>query len=123
MQYFTSGLLKSAYCSGLLLLGLGLSGCSTSEDTTDNVTNIPPVAVDDTARVDNGDKKTIDLAANDSDVDDGLDLTSIVIVTGPANGVLAVNADGTVDYTHDGSNTNADSFTYTIKDNSGHWKY
>jgi len=30
-----------------------------------------------------------------------------------------VNADGTVDYSHDGSETTSDSFTYRILDNSG----
>jgi hypothetical protein len=32
---------------------------------------------------------------------------------------LLVNPDGTVDYTHDGSETLSDSFTYTIRDASG----
>ena len=42
------------------------------------------------------------------------------IIAGPTNGTIdAVNADGTVDYTHDGSETVNDSFTYTIDDLSG----
>ncbi len=81
--------------------------------------NSPPVAVNDSASVNEGAAATIDLAANDSDADDGLDLTSITIVSGPTNGSLVVNPDGTVDYTHDGSETASDSFTYTIDDNSG----
>ena len=47
----------------------------------------------------------------------GLDLASITIISGPTNGTIdAINADGTVDYTHDGSETLVDSFTYTIDD-------
>ena len=69
--------------------------------------------------VDEGSITNLDLCANDSDIDDGLDLTSIAITSGPANGSIIVNADGTVDYTHDGSETVADSFSYTIKDNLG----
>jgi hypothetical protein len=61
----------------------------------------------------------IDLASNDTDADGTIDLTSIAIVTGPANGTLSVNANGTVDYQHDGSETTTDAFTYTILDDTG----
>ena len=81
--------------------------------------NDPPVATDDSGTVAEGDSVTLDLAGNDSDADDGLDLTSIQIVTGPSSGTVTVNVDGTVDYTHDGSETTVDSFTYTIRDASG----
>ena len=37
----------------------------------------------------------------------------------PSNGSILVNNDGTVDYTHDGSETISDAFTYTIKDAAG----
>ena len=45
--------------------------------------------------------------------------STIVIVSGPANGSIIDNGDGTVDYIHDGTETIADSFTYNIKDLSG----
>ena len=81
--------------------------------------NDAPTAVADADTALEGQTITIDLAANDTDPDDGLDLTSIQIVTGPTNGSVVVNGDGTVDYTHDGSETTSDSFTYTIRDLSG----
>jgi hypothetical protein len=81
--------------------------------------NEAPVAAGDSASVDEGASVNIDLAANDTDADDGLDLTTITIVAGPANGVLQVNANGTVTYSHNGSETTTDSFTYTIKDLAG----
>ena len=80
--------------------------------------NDPPTAFDDAATVDEGAVVNVDVAGNDTDADDGLDLTSVSIVSGPANGGLLVNPDGTVDYTHDGSETVSDSFTYTIDDAS-----
>ena len=70
----------------------------------------------DSFTVNEGSTTNLDLAGNDTDADDGLDFTSINIVTGPSNGSIVVNADGTVDYTHDGSETISDSFTYTIDD-------
>ncbi|MDP3815961.1 VCBS domain-containing protein, partial [Pseudomonas sp.] len=82
-------------------------------------TNDVPVARTDSAVVNEGASVIINLAGNDSDADDGLDLSSISIVTGPVNGTLTVNANGTVSYQHNGSETTADSFTYTIKDASG----
>ncbi|NNL06475.1 MAG: cadherin-like domain-containing protein, partial [Gammaproteobacteria bacterium] len=118
MQYFTRGIFRGACYSGLLFLGLGLTACSTSEDLDENTANISPLAVDDASTVDKGATARIDVAANDSDADDGLDLASISIVSRPASGTTVVNADGSVDYSHDGSNTTTDTFTYTIKDNS-----
>ncbi len=101
-----------------------IDGFSTSNiatiSVTINVVNKVPIAVVDSFTVDEGSTTTLDLAANDSDPDGvlDLDLTSIVASV-PGNGSLVVNTDGTVDYTHDGSETLADSFTYTIKDQAG----
>ena len=83
-----------------------LSG-ATSNTVTVNLTVTPvndaPVAVADSFTVNEGSTTNLNLAANDTDADDGLDLSSITIVSGPTNGSIVVNADGTVDYTHDGS--------------------
>ncbi|MDH5585435.1 MAG: Ig-like domain-containing protein [Nitrospirota bacterium] len=82
--------------------------------------NTPPVAVADGFTVNEGSTNNLNLAGNDSDLDDGLDLTSITIVAGPTNGTIdSINTDGTVEYTHNGSETLSDSFTYTIKDVAG----
>jgi hypothetical protein len=78
----------------------------------------PPIANDDSASVDEGTSVLIDLAINDT-ADDILDLGSISIVSGPNNGLVQVNGDGTVNYTHDDSETSLDFFDYTIKDNVG----
>ena len=51
---------------------------------------------------------------NDTDVD-GDPLTS-AIVTGPTNGSLTLNADGSFTYTPDANFSGADSFTYTVND-------
>ncbi|WNM57808.1 DUF2341 domain-containing protein [Candidatus Nitrospira allomarina] len=85
-----------------------------------NLLNVPPVALADSFTVNEGSTNTLNLAGNDLDVDDGLDLTSITIVAGPTNGTIAsINPDGTVTYRHNGSETLSDSFTYTIRDQSG----
>ena len=81
--------------------------------------NNAPVAAADSFTVDEGSTTTLDVAANDSDADNGLNLASIAIVSAPANGSVVVNPDGTVDYTHNGTETTADSFTYTIEDIAG----
>jgi len=82
---------------------------------------LPPVASNDTDTLAEGGSKVIDLAANDSDANGDLDLASVVIVSPPAHAATAVvvNADGTVYYTHDGSETTSDSFSYTISDLKG----
>uniref|UniRef100_UPI0035664008 DUF4347 domain-containing protein n=1 Tax=Psychromonas sp. TaxID=1884585 RepID=UPI0035664008 len=90
--------------------------------TTVSITSIAngtkaPKAVDDAFTVDEGSiNNSLDLAKNDTDGDGDLNISSIAIVSGPSNGSLVVNDDGTVSYTHDGSETTADSFTYKIYD-------
>lgn len=81
--------------------------------------NDPPVAVNDAATIPSNIAAIVDLAANDFDSDDGLDLSSIVIGTQPAQGTLTVQTDGTVSYVHNGSEVTSDVFTYRIKDQSG----
>ena len=41
------------------------------------------------------------------------------IVDQPDHGTLTVNATGTVDYDHDGSETTSDSFSYRVQDDGG----
>ena len=50
--------------------------------------NDAPVAVADAYTVNEGSTTVLDLGANDSDADDGLDLASITIVSGPTNGTI-----------------------------------
>lgn len=94
-----------------------------SNEGTVNITITPvndaPVAVSDAATLSQGGIKKINLISNDSDSDGTLDLGSIEIVLAPTHGSLVKNGDGTVTYTHDGSNTLSDSASYTIKDNNG----
>ena len=59
------------------------------------------------------------MLANDTDVDGTINVASVAIVAPPAHGTATANVDGTVSYTHDGSETNNDSFTYTVADDLG----
>ncbi len=81
--------------------------------------NDPPVAVDDTASIVSNLQAIVDIAANDLDLDDGLDLTSIEIGIPPAHGTLTIQTDGKVAYLHDGSEATQDTFTYRIRDKAG----
>jgi len=81
--------------------------------------NDPPVAVNDAATIPSNIAAIVDLAANDFDNDDGLDLASIAIGTQPSHGTLTVQTDGKVSYVHDGSEATSDVFTYRIRDKAG----
>ena len=117
-QSINNNILIKARLSAICLCGMVIAGCTSSDDPVVQV-NVDPVAVNDSFTVIKSGATILDIADNDTDTDDGLDLTSIVIVTGPGNGTVAVNTNGTVTYAHDGSDTAADSFTYNIRDNSG----
>lgn len=81
--------------------------------------NTAPVANNDIASLANGASTIINVTSNDADSDGTLDLTTLVITTPPTNGSVIVNGDGTITYTHNGSATTSDTFSYTIRDNLG----
>jgi VCBS repeat-containing protein len=85
--------------------------------------NEAPQAADHLATVAEGAALAIDLAAGAADVDAGangsIDLSSAVIGAGPTHGSLVLNANGTATYSHDGSETTSDSFSYTLRDAAG----
>ena len=98
-------------------------GQSTPSDATVTITisgvNDAPVAADDTDTTDEDVAVTIDVLANDTDVDDTLDVTSVVITSPATNGSAVANSDGTVTYTPDADYNGTDSFAYTVNDATG----
>ena len=81
--------------------------------------NVAPVAVADNFSVEPG-PQSLNVLSNDTDSDDDIDTASVTIVQGPENGSAEANqVDGTVTYTHDGSNTTEDFFTYQVSDDQG----
>ena len=81
--------------------------------------NDAPVAQDDVFAVDEGASFTANggkLLGNDSDPDSAEIVARLV--NAPVNGTVALNADGSFVYTHDGSETLEDSFTYQLDDGS-----
>ena len=78
--------------------------------------NDPPVAVGDTAVVDEGDTlllKESGLLANDSDAEDGA--LEISAVDDVVNGTVLLDGT-TITYVHDGSETTSGGFTYAVSD-------
>jgi VCBS repeat-containing protein len=76
--------------------------------------NTAPVAVDDVV---SGDEDTVllsDVLANDSDTDD--DTLTASVVTGPTNGTLSLNPNGSFTYTPVANFNGSDSFTYRVND-------
>jgi VCBS repeat-containing protein len=84
--------------------------------------NDAPVVNDHSMQVDEGGIATIldnsetSVLYNASDIE-GNSFTAIV-ETEPNNGILVLNIDGTFSYTHDGSDTLIDSFTYRADDSN-----
>ena len=76
--------------------------------------NDAPLAVEDRTTILEDNQVTLDLLANDSDVE-GSTLT-VVSVTDPAKGSYFNNGDGTITYTPDLNKYGTDSFTYDVSD-------
>ena len=76
--------------------------------------NSPPVALDDNVSTAIG--GVINILVLDNDYDLGNTPLTTIIKTLPSNGTIVLNANGTVTYTHDGSDNLTDSFTYCVND-------
>jgi hypothetical protein len=101
--------------------------CSTATVTITIVeapANIPPFANDDFAEaLKNSAGITFSVTANDVDPDGTIDVTTVVITTGPntqRGGTVVVNPllDGTVIYTPKRGFRGTDTFQYTVKDDA-----
>jgi hypothetical protein len=79
--------------------------------------NALPLAVNDIGDVREGEEASLAVLENDSDSDGEIDAVTVEVVTTPAHGSAVANPGGTVSYTHDGSETLEDRFTYTVQDN------
>ncbi|MGH9191502.1 MAG: Ig-like domain-containing protein [Acidimicrobiales bacterium] len=74
------------------------------------------MAADDSALVGAGQSVSINVVANDTDVNGNLDPASVAIVSPPTAGTATPNPDGTVTYTNADTAAASDSFTYTVAD-------
>jgi len=95
---------------------------SNEAEVTVNITNADPLAVNDTATTYVETAVTIDVVANDSDLDGTLDKTSVAIATGgdPAHGSVAIDPlTGKITYTPTAGYVGEDTFRYTVQDNLG----
>ncbi len=79
--------------------------------------NDAPVAMDDTASVQEDVMLSDDVSPNDTDVDGGA--PTFTLVSGTTNGTLTFNADGTYTYLPNADFNGADSFTYEMNDGNG----
>ena len=81
--------------------------------------NQAPIAIDDSGQAGINSSVTVGVANNDSDPDGVIALDSIAITQAPENGVLVVNADGSITYTPNDGYLGPDVFSYTIADDDG----
>ncbi|XKE47157.1 retention module-containing protein [Halomonas organivorans] len=89
---------------------------------TIDVNDDGPVAVDDgvDGEVAEDGSVEIDVFANDAAGADGVNLaTGIALASGPSQGSVVYNGDGTFTYTADAGAEGSDSFTYTLTDREG----
>jgi VCBS repeat-containing protein len=99
-------------------------GTNDSNVATVNITvktvNDRPVANDDAATTNGNTPATIDVLANDSDIDGALDPASFTIQSAASHGTLSIDPNtGKITYTAAVGFSGADSFTYRVKDNQG----
>jgi len=91
--------------------------CVTATVTVNiNALNDPPVAEDDSASMLEDNATTVDVIANDSDVDGNIDPDSVQVTSGPSNGTTTVNADGSIQYDPNLDFNGSDSFVYEVCD-------
>jgi hypothetical protein len=95
----------------------GTSGASVPYTLTVTDANDAPVAIDDTATVNEDGSVTIDVLANDADLDGGS--LTLVSVGPAAHGTAVLEDDGTITYTPNADFFGVDEFTYVVADGQG----
>ena len=99
------------------LLGLDTDASEASIDDVRFITsgvNTAPVALPDSAAVDEDGSVRISVLDNDSDAEG--DPLTLTLVDGPLHGTLAFNADGSLQYTPAADFAGNDSFSYRVND-------
>jgi len=86
-------------------------GNTATVNVTVNAVEDDTVVVNDTVTTDEDNAVTIDVVANDTDVDS--DSSPVQSVTQGTNGTVSINENGTVTYTPNANFYGSDSFTYT----------
>jgi uncharacterized delta-60 repeat protein len=81
-----------------------------------NGVNDLPQATNDLANVNEGGSVIINLLSNDSDAETANSALIITNLSAASNGTIVNNNDGTVTYSHGGSETLSDNFSYSIND-------
>lgn len=94
------------------------NACNTANiSMTITPVNDPPVALDDSASTAAGAAVAVDVLANDTDVDDAIDPSTVVVSSGPTSGSTSVNpTTGKITYTPNSGFTGSDQFTYHVCD-------
>ena len=110
---------KQIITASILISSIVLTACG-DDGNSSGAANNSPVAVDDNFSVNEGGTIVIDnlvfdsILSNDSDIEN--DTLTAILVSNVSAGVLALNSDGTLSYTHNGSENTDDSFTYQASD-------
>ncbi|MBN1995360.1 MAG: tandem-95 repeat protein [Anaerolineae bacterium] len=82
--------------------------------------NQPPIAIDDAANTNENTPVTVNVLLNDSDPDGTLVPGTVAVISGPANGAVAVNpGTGQITYTPNLNFSGSDTFIYQVCDNDG----
>lgn len=81
--------------------------------------NDPPLAGDDTVSIAEDTPATIDVLANDQDIDGSLDVSSVAIVSAPSHGAVHPDSEGRLRYVPAANFSGSDSLTYRVSDDSG----
>ncbi|RNL95750.1 tandem-95 repeat protein, partial [Sinomicrobium pectinilyticum] len=78
-----------------------------------------PIANDDAVQVNPNSFIRIAVLDNDAEGSAPIDPATVDVVSGPSNGSIAINDDGTVDYIPEAGFVGQDSFEYTVEDTEG----
>ena len=82
--------------------------------------NDAPIVTNDNTSAGEGASTNINVLLNDTDIDSSIDPTTVSVINNATFGNTSVNGTtGEIRYTHDGSESTTDSFTYTVRDING----